>query len=378
MGLMAVFTKTRRVMIGIGLVFLILVTKCVQTKTYSYKEAAVPEPIPLSPRLENLFSKKKLVCFGRYALEVPAEAELDMGTISMPSPVDTIDGGMEAIPRDIAAKIAKTKAEDETAEFTYNGVGPAEGSWQLHYSGGQFLRDRGLFFFRTYVNRGELTFIFGDGIRRGETEREPLARQASIAKTLRLRDETDIPAAPGFCLEHAFVPRELYAQQEIVDAGIHLPSIPDVSFSVSSNKNAYGDYPAEEFEQRLRGELSLLARIKGAQKDQGLFYPKRNVLREGKRNLNHWRGEESLFVRPDGTHDFEWAFVGTPGDVANPSEFSVRMHTKVAYNTVGAAKAASLNDEEAVALWDKLLTGLKFRVKVPGSPKGSYFLEPKK
>jgi hypothetical protein len=43
---------------------------------------------------------------------------------------------------------------------------------------------------------------------------------------------------------------------------------------------------------------------------------------------------------------------------------------------VGAAVAASLTDDEAVALWDKLLSGLKFRVKVPGTPEGSYYFLP--
>jgi hypothetical protein len=106
---------------------------------------------------------------------------------------------------------------------------------------------------------------------------------------------------------------------------------------------------------------------------QGVLYPKRDVLREGKRDVQHWKGEESLIRRPDGTHDFEWAFVGTPTDVANPSEFHAAMFTKVEANMVGAAKAASVSNDEAVALWDKLLSGLKFRVKVPGAPEGSYF-----
>ncbi len=194
---------------------------------------------------------------------------------------------------------------------------------------------------------------------------------------LPVRAKDEAPSEPGFCLEHAFVREDKYSHQEMVNAGIYLPSFPDVSFSISSNKDAYGDYRPEEFEKRLRGELSLLARINEAKKDQGILYPRRNVMREGKRNLHHWHGEESLFLRPDGVHDFEWALVGTPGDVANPSEFSVQMYTKVAHNTVGAAKHSSLSDDEAVALWDKLLTGLKFRVKVPGSPPGSYFLEPK-
>ena len=54
------------------------------------------------------------------------------------------------------------------------------------------------------------------------------------------------------------------------------------------------------------------------------------------------------------------------------------MYTKVAHNMVGAAEAASLTDEEAIALWDRLLSGLKFRVKVPGAPPGSYYIDPDK
>lgn len=75
----------------------------------------------------------------------------------------------------------------------------------------------------------------------------------------------------------------------------------------------------------------------------------------------------------DGTHDFEWALVGKPKDVPNPSEFGAQMYTKVEHDTVGAAKAASLSDDEAVAPWDKLLSGLRFRVKVPGAPPGAYY-----
>jgi hypothetical protein len=40
---------------------------------------------------------------------------------------------------------------------------------------------------------------------------------------------------------------------------------------------------------------------------------------------------------------------------------------------VGAASAASLSDDEAVALWDELLSGLKFRVKVAGAPRGTCY-----
>ncbi|MFC5547821.1 T6SS immunity protein Tli4 family protein [Massilia aerilata] len=344
---------------------------------YSYKEKAVPAPVQLSARLSKLFSKTKLVCFGRYALEVPQEAQLVWGNASFPSKVEVFPGGLDASKQRIEDDIAKLKEDDKTVEITYNQAGPVENSWQIRYYPGKNAKSEGLYFFDTYINKGELTFVLGGSLKH-QTEEAAAARQAMRAKSLRLRTPDEIPAEPGYCIEHGFMTGTSYKDQEMVNVGIVIPSLPDVSFSVSSNKNAYGDYTPEEFEKIQRPKLSLLARIKEAQDDQGIHYPSRTVLREGKRNVQHWHGEESLIRRKDGTHDFEWALVGTPRDVANPSEFSAQMFTKVEHNTVSAAKSASLSDDEAVALWDKLLSGLKFRVKVPGAPEGSYFMPPGK
>ena len=99
----------------------------------------------------------------------------------------------------------------------------------------------------------------------------------------------------------------------------------------------------------MRKELSLLNRIQGAKDIQGSSYPKRTLLREGKRTVQHWKGEESLIRRADGVHDFEWALVGKPKDITNPSVLEVKMYTKVAHNMGGAAEAASLTDDEAIA-----------------------------
>lgn len=343
---------------------------------YSYKENAVPESSILSQRLQRLFAKTKLVCFGRYALEVPEEAQLIWGDASIPSSIETFRGGPDAIKHHVSDDIAKMKWKDKTAEITFNQEGPVEGSWQIRYHEGKIGKELGLHFFKTYVNKGDLNFLLLGSVDDGKNEASTAAEQAVRAKSLRLREEYEVPSNPGYCIEHGFLSDDSYSTQEMVDAGIYLPSLPDISFSISSNKDAYSDYSPEEFEKTQRAELSLLARIKQAQEDQGIHYPTRTVLREGKRNVQHWRGEESLVRRKDGVHDFEWAFVGTPRDVANPSEFNVRMYTKVEHNTVGAAKAASLSDNEAVALWDKLLSGLKFRVKVPKAPEGSYFLLP--
>jgi hypothetical protein len=345
---------------------------------YSHQENAVPAPVKLSHRLQGLFAKTKLVCFGRYALQVPQEAQVIWGSVWFPSNIDIINGGTDAIKILVAKDIAKLKWKDDTAEITFNDKGPIDGSWQIRYYEDEIAKEYGLHFFNTYINNGNLTFILGSSVGKGNTEEFAVNREAIRAKSLRLRASDEVPAEPGYCIEHAFMSDALYKSQEMVKAGIYLPSLPDVTFSISSNKDAYGDYPPEEFEKTQRAKLSLLARIKQAQEDQGIHYPSRALLREGKRVVQHWHGEESLIRRKDGVHDFEWALVGTPRDVANPSEFNVQMYTKVEHNTVGAAKVASLSDDEAVALWDKLLSGLKFRVKVPGAPEGSYYMPPGK
>lgn len=344
------------------------------SRTYSYKEIAVPEPVKLSKRLEALFHEKKLVCFGRYALEVPQEAELVWGEISIPSPIEVFSGDARERDRLIQAAIAEITRFEKSAEIMFKGEEAHAKSEQIRYFEDKFAKEDGMLLFKTYVNLPPFIFVTGDAVSDGETEGLVVARQAEWAKSLRLRAPHEVPDEPGFCAEHSFIADSIYGRQEMANAGIRLPSLPDVTFSVSSNKDAYGDYPKEEFEKEQRPKLSLLARIEAAKAEQPGSYPSRTVLREGRRIVQHWHGEESLIKRKDGTHDFEWAFVGTPRDVANPSEFHAVMYTKVEHNTIGAAQAASLTDDEAVALFDKLLSGLKFRVKVPGAPDGSYYL----
>lgn len=355
-------------------VALVLLQAC--SPRYSYQQKAVPETVKLSERLQTLFARTKLVCFGRYALKVPQEAELIWGSATLTDDIEIIHGGLEASQRRVAEDIAKIKHKSKTAEITYSKEGPVDASWQVLYYEDETAKEYKLHFFNTYVNKGDLTFILGGSVDDGDTDELAISKQSLYAKSLRLRAPDEIPNEPGYCIKHGFMANNLYATQEMVNVGIHFPSLPDVAFSISSNKDAYGDYPPAQFEAEQRGKLSLLARIEEAKKDQGFGYPSRDVLREGKRDVEHWHGEESLFKRKDGTHDFEWAFVGTPKDVANPSEYNAVMFTKVQHNVVGAAHAASLSDDEAVALWDTLLSGLKFRVKVPNAPEGSYFVHP--
>jgi hypothetical protein len=371
-------TNNRTLLAGCCLALILAAPLIACSKKYTYKENAVPETVALSPRLKNLFKETKLVCFGRYALRVPKEAQLIWGSASFPSQIDIFQRNRAAIKELVDKDIEKIRRADKTADITYSNPGPIENSWQFRYYDSDAAKEYNLHFFNTYINKGDLIFLLGGAVEKGQTEEQAATREASRAKSLRLRTEDDIPSEEGYCIDHGFMASSFYGDQEMISAGIYLPSLPDVTFSISSNKDAYSDYSKEEFARIKVEELSLLARIRQAQEQQGSNYPDRTLLREGKRDVQHWHGEESLIRRPDGTHDFEWGFVGTPKDVANPPEFGAAMFTKVEHNMVGAAKTASLSDDEAVALWDQLLSGLKFRVKVPGAPEGSYYLPPRK
>jgi hypothetical protein len=349
-----------------------------ESRSYFFKETTMPATVMLSPRLQAVFKSTKILCFGRYAVEVPQEAQLIFGETVLRSRVKTILAGPKGAIEHLAKRIPELTQKHDSAEVMYAGAGALQNTLQLRYFESKWAKKDRTLFFETYVSSDDVTFLFGDATEDGETEDVVIARQLERAKSVRLRTPEEVPAEPGLCIERGFLATNSYGEQEMASAGVFLPSFPDVTFSFSSNKDAYSDYPKADFEKMKRDELHLLSRIKGAQELQGTLYPKREVLREGKRDVQHWDGEESLIRRPDGSHDFEWAFVGTPKDVTKPSELGVTMFSKVEHNMVGAAKKASVSDDEAVALWDKMLSGLKFRYRVPGVPETSYFLPPSK
>lgn len=341
-------------------------------QAHAYKENNMPAEVTMSPRLKRLFEHTRLVCFGRYAMTVPQEAEVLWGNANFPKKIIILQGGIPAMKKFITDDIAKIRKKDDTYEIVASEKGPVPDSWQTQWYKGKNAKKSGSLQIKTYINKGDLSFVYS--YKAWESpEASPkdrlgavLEKHLAFSESLRLRNLDENPAAPGFCIDHGFIPDVRYADQETIQAGIYLPSLPDVTFSIYSNKNA----------SVVDGNgVGLLANIASAKKDQGIHYPKVSVLREGKSDVNHWHGEESLVLWPNGVHEFNWEFVGNSGDVAYPPWFTATLYTKVAHNTVGAAEKTILSDDETVALWDKLLGSLKFRVPVPGAPAGSAYIE---
>ncbi|QEZ45250.1 T6SS immunity protein Tli4 family protein [Cupriavidus oxalaticus] len=321
-----------------------LLAAACQSHTYPGKNMS--EPAALSPRLQTLFAKTKQVCVGRYVMEVPAEARVLWGFQEFPGKIVAHIGAAGELKKMAQAYRDKVLAANKTAEISYFGPGPIHNSIEVRSFESKNARTYGVEKARTFVSNGAHLFEWFYG---GE-------ELAPLVAGIRARDNADIPPAPGVCIDHGFVSDASGTFQEIFGAGIRLPSFPDVSFSVDSNKLATVDDA---------DDVGLLASIAQQKKDLGHRYPTLTTLREGKRTVGVWQGEESLVRRADGTHDFEWEAVGKERSTLHPAWINAKMYSKVAANRIGAAGKASLSDEEAIALWNRLLDGVRFRVNAP-------------
>lgn len=162
----------------------ILLSSCSQK--FPYKETAVPEPIMMSNRLQALFAKTKLVCFGRYAIQVPQEAELLMGEAWVPSPLQVDDGYANDLLDLANAKVEKIKRKSSTSEVLYNGTAGEPGTWQVRYFESKYHKEDGAMYFDTFVHRGDHIFSMGDAADDARSQSQTVERQISFAKSLRL------------------------------------------------------------------------------------------------------------------------------------------------------------------------------------------------
>jgi hypothetical protein len=148
--------------------------------------------------------------------------------------------------------------------------------------------------------------------------------------------------------------------RELVRVGFRLQEFPDTHLSIfigPSNPH-YSESSSLEWQ---------LAKVERNLKAENPNHPqlKTVYLRRGTRKFNDWlEGFEALSHTPEqaemhGIHDFAMDVQGTPSDPFKPY-FDVRMQTGVADNAAGATRA-SLTDDEAVAVWDKIVSSIRVR-----------------
>ena len=328
-----------------------------------------------APRLEDLFARTKLMCFGRYAVELPEEAEQILGP-------QEIAGGFKQFalsayrePGLLLQQEWERVARDHRDAQILTPItdGPVRSSKYMWFYDMDYARRADLRILRGAVTVGSTIYLYrGMTIPREGISADTLFhRMSTLMRGMRAWDGASVPREPGVCIDGAFIHEPTHRFQEIMSSGFVFPSLPDVHFSVMSNKNASTE---------AENGIGLLRSVELAQRDAGLLgifggYPY-TFLRRGRRTLHGlWEGEEVLSKSTDDQAlRFEWQLVGQSGNVARPAHLDVSLSTRVENNRVGAARYSAISDEQAVALWDRLLENLKFRVAVPGATAASVAL----
>ena len=328
-----------------------------------------------SVRLEDLFARTKLMCFGRYAVELPEQTEQIMGFQQIAGGFKQFSMATYKEPGQLLqAEWAKAASESKTAEIvTPITAGPVPGAKYFWFYDVGYAKRNDVRLLDGAIPIGPRLYLYEGMASKNErlSPEDLFRRMSDLMRGMRAWDGASVPHEPGVCIDGAFIHEPTHRFQEIMSSGFVFPSLPDVHFSVMSNKNASTE---------AENGIGLLRSVQLAQRDAGLLglfggYPY-SFLRRGKRTLHGlWEGEEVLSRSTrDQALRFEWQLVGQRGNVARPAHLDVSLSTRVQDNRVGQARSSSLSDEQAVALWDRLLENIKFRVAVPGATPQSVAL----
>ncbi|MFC4933125.1 T6SS immunity protein Tli4 family protein [Massilia sp. GCM10023247] len=328
------------------------------------KEWKTPNMTALTPRLQPLFEKTKTVCFGRFMVDVPASATVVWGATDVPLGVTIYRDGVDEV-KGLAQKFVD-ELKSEKAIYLNNipllisvdEMRQPEGQIVTGYEGFEAMAELKISGFFGLNNDGVI--IDARPLKRQKDE--VIADIKSMARRLRQRADDEAPAEPGNCLERAFLPDspddEKNHPGEFVSIGFRLKEFPDAHLSVEVRPT-----PRDPEGSSLKAQWKRMKEPLTPELDK--VFAKVKYFRESPRQIRDWTtGYEVLMRAPDeegvhSFHDFELRFTGVPNDPFKPYA-SFQLQTGVGDNAAGAIKA-SLTDEEAVALWDKITSTFRVR-----------------
>jgi len=331
----------------------------------------------LPPRLQTMFDNTKTVCFGRFMIDVPASATTAWGRASVPVTVLVYPNAFGEVRKEARQFIRELESEkainlnNVPLLISVEDVSRPEGQIVAGYEGFEAI---GTLVIRGFFKLNDAGVIVKTrpllSIKDETTE---LIR--GIARRIRERDETEVPAEPGNCIEYGFLPDESGTPKEnpgeLIEIGFRLKEFPDTQLSIAIR-------PAQrKFNESntLEWQLARLERDLKAE-DPNHIRLKTKYLRKGKRTIQNWgEGFEALARSPEqpeihSIHDFGMDFQGVAKDPLKPF-INIQMQTGIADNEAGATKPL-LSDAEAIAVWDKITSTIRVRptgMAAPGTAK---------
>ena len=329
----------------------------------------------LSPRMEKAFEITKNVCFGRLVLTIPATAKVYYGPATASSQTFRYPGESHKLAEHIAKRLKEIEEEKIYISFTDKVAFLGKDSLYGKVLNGAlpeqrlvFGHSQGIFYkIHSFTPIGEDLYVQFDTAPPHPNEAEmkmgwavePVMRDLNTtARHMRPRAEDEVPTEPGFCIEGAFIAENPALTHESVTVGIRLKEFPDIHFSIEAGKNQGYLVESNALEPRLKRFEALSWQI------NPLWASQIRTLRSGQRKLGAWEGFEQLDHLPADDSDadkYEFGFVslGHPTDPLQPN-LDVQLKSGVQDNRSGRVRP-SLSEEEAVALWDKLIGSIRVR-----------------
>ncbi len=322
--------------------------------------------------------KMKTVCVGRFLIDVPEEAEIELRQARIDGfNIASFNETEEEFQKRAAAREEQIKAKPDYLGGNKNMESAREVKTSNGLVGKIFIHSRtveegtqgnGLGGVERYRDEGITTeaLVHGHGISVDlfYEDRNPdlIEDLPKLVDQIAANPENRIPAEPGFCMDRVHVRDPLTAdQREQVMMFARLPHHPDVEFMFVVSA---GGKP------EARG---VLARNEAS--DEGLSMAERmriTRLRAAPRKIGGLDGEElvELVVEENEArgHSFWWEVSGTEDKVLVP-HLVFRMSTG---NGNGKPVPSSLSDGAAVGLWDKISSSIRLR---PAQPAASSRVE---
>ncbi|WP_148043939.1 T6SS immunity protein Tli4 family protein [Massilia aurea] len=323
------------------------------------KLVIVGEPMEArSQRVEKMFEKTKIVCFGRFVMEIPDRVALVYGDVTANGDIKFYRDESEKITEMLAVRLSDIEKERKLIPDyslinfplvgkVIDGVVPGQKtvfgiansiSYKIH----------------SYIPIGKDLFIY-DSKMFPESNEIPFIN--TVANNLRSRAEAEVPAEPGICVESGFLSVE--PTFEKISIGLRFHDFPDVHISIDARKNQ--DYLMEGGGLKESREG---ARARAEAHGFGGFFSRIKVLRESQRQLGTWEGEEILTRRPaykDDTeaHEFRFFSLGEVNNALCPM-LDIQLDSGVKGNAKAKVKP-SITDAEALDLWDRILPTIRLR-----------------
>jgi hypothetical protein len=313
----------------------------------------------LSPRLQPLFEKTRTVCFGHFLMQVPATATIVYGPSEVETSIEYFEGQGDKVVEHLAARLAEVQNERRFLLKADIPKLPLFGKVIDGVMPGQKIvigsKDRVGYAVDSFLPVGKDLFV--QSVDSMLPDEDIVSTINRVASHLRPRLEDEVPAEPGICIEAGFVPSQ--AKYERVTIGVRLKEFPDVHFSVDVHKNL--EYLPEGSSPKLLREQ---AREMAVADGLGAVFARTKILREHERQLGIWKGEEQALRTPAykddlEAHDFRFHSMGAVHDPLQP-ELDIRLDSGVKDDSKAKVKP-SITDEEALALWDKLITTIRLR-----------------